>query len=221
MVEYHPQLDPRHRRFEKIWNTYVRIKLPWVKETPDKFWETRVTGDRLGPQQYVKLQESSSILIEEVIRHAPNADSRILDLGCNVGRHLNMLYERRFTNLHGVDVLKSVVEDMSREFPKMAKEAHIEQASFQEYLPKVPDCFFEVVFTHGATVELIRPEFSICQHMARTASKAVVMVISEGDHSFPRLWEKEFLREKFLLTKLLRPVHPGSGASLLTFERMT
>jgi SAM-dependent methyltransferase len=217
-----PLLFPRgKRRFVRFWNTYVRIPLPWANAFPEGYWASRKRGDSHGPQQYVELQRSSHVLVDEVVSFASGQAVPILDLGCNAGRHLNALYRRGFTNLYGVDVQEAAIKHMDDVFPEMAQKAHVEQASFQEYLPKIHDRFFDVVFTHGATIELVPPSFPICHQMARVCGKTVVLVISEFDHSFPRDWEKEFLREDFVRTKLLRPVHEGSGASLLVFQRKT
>lgn len=198
----------------------MRVRLPWKGTLGARYWERQEEGDHHGFDKYVELQESSHVLIDEVVRHASGSQAPILDLGCNVGRHLNALHKRGFTNLYGIDVQKAALAQMPKVFPEMAAVAHIEHATFQDYLPKVPDCFFEVVFTYGATVELVPPSFAVCQHMARTAARFVVMVICENGHAYPRLWETEFLRTGFLLTKLLRPVHSGSEASLMVFRRL-
>lgn len=220
MGELLSPFDPRARRFEKLWNTYVRVRFPWARTMGAAYWERRLLGDSLGPQQFVELDASSHILIEEVIKHASGPGAPILDLGCNVGRYLNALYKRGFTNLYGIDVQREAFVHMDKVFPDMKAVAHVEQGTFQEYLPRVPDRFFEVVFTRGATLELIPPSFPICRHVARAASRAVVLAITENGHAYPRLWETEFLRENFLLVKLLRPAHPSVGVSLLVFQRM-
>ena len=214
-------LHPRTRRFEKIWNTYVRVSLPWKRTLGATYWEKRARDASHGANQYVELQESSHVLIDEVVSLASGPDAPILDLGCNVGRHLDALYSRGFKNLHGIDVQRAALEHMKEVFSAMSAMAHIQQGSFQDCLPHVPDAFFEVVFTHGATVELVRPSFPICPHIARVSSKAVIMVIDENGHAYPRFWETEFRRVGFLLTKLLRPISPTSLNSLLVFQRMT
>ena len=206
--------------FQKFWNTFVRTKLPWVDAFPEEYWKSRQIGEPHGPHQYLELQTGSYALLGEVVRLASGPEAPILDMGCNVGRHLNALHKCGFTNLHGVDVQKAAIELMGQVFPEMAAKAHVEQGTFRNYLCKTPGRFFEVVFTYGATVELIPPDFSVCQHMARIASRAVIMVISEDDHSSPRYWQIEFLRAGFWLTRRERPVHAGSGASLLVFRRI-
>jgi len=180
-----------------------------------------VKGDPHGFDKFVDLQESSRVLIDEVMRHVSGHNAPILDLGCNVGRHLSALHKLGFTNLYGVDVQREAIDRMREVFPDMCKVSHVERATFQDYLPKTASGFFEVVFTHGATVELVPPSFPICWHMARAASRAVVLLINESGHAFPRLWETEFKRAGFLLTKLLRPVVPGEMHSLLVFEPIT
>jgi hypothetical protein len=138
-----------------------------------------------------------------------------------VGRHLDALYRRGFKNLHGIDVQKAALEHMKEVFPEMSAMAHIQQGSFQDCLPHVSNASLEVVFTHGATVELVPPSFPICRHLAWATSRAVVLMIDENGHSYPRLWETEFRRVGFLLTKLLRPVSSTSHNSLLVFQRMS
>ena len=216
-----PNDCPSGRHLEKVWNTFVRARLPWVNAFPEEYWEARKLGESHGPHQYMEPQESSHILIEEVVRNAHDQRASILDLGCNVGRHLNALYQRGFTNLYGVDVQKAAVEKMGQVFPEMAEKVRVEQASFQEYLPKVPDRFFDLVFTHGATIELVPPSFPICWQMARVAGKTLVLVINESDHSFPRYWTLEFRLAGFRCIKSQRPIHKESRASLLVFQRNT
>ena len=214
-------LDPRVRRFEKIWNTVVRIPLPWKRTLGASYWEKRERGSSHGPDQYVELQESSHALIDEIVRRASGRSAPILDVGCNVGRHLNALHKLGYTNLYGIDVQREAFEHMERVFPEVKKAAHLDQGTFQDCLPRVADRFFEVTFTHGATLELVPPSFPVCREMARVTSKAVVLVINENGQAYPRLWETEFLRAGFVLTKLLRPVLPGDRNSLLVFEPMT
>jgi SAM-dependent methyltransferase len=215
-----PQLDPRRRRFEKIWNTYIRVSLPWKMTRGAAHWENRAIDASHGANQYVELQEGSHVLIEAIAAIASSRGVPILDLGCNVGRHLNALHRLGYSNLYGIDVQKVAIEHMERVFPEMRAKARIEQGTFQQYSPKVPDRFFEVVFTYGATVELVPPSFPVCQQMARVAGKAVVLVIHESGHAYPRLWEAEFRRANFQLTKALRPVTPGDTNSLLVFQPM-
>jgi SAM-dependent methyltransferase len=211
-------LMPFHRRFEKWWNTHLRRPLPLVRTLPAAYWKRQVVGNPHGPQKFEKLQPGSDILMKEVEELVSGPVARVLDLGCNVGRHMNVLAERGFRNLYGVDVQSEALRLMPEVFPALKGIAKVTEATFQDYLPGVEDGFFEVVFTCGATVEVVSPSFPICREMARVASRGVVLNISESGHAYPRQWEKEFARADFILTKLLRPIAAGEGATLMVFR---
>ncbi len=187
---------------------------------PHKHWEKQTIGDGHGPDKFVELTPLSEILLNEIELMSQDKNSAILDLGCNVGRHLNALWDKGYRNLHGVDIQQAALDHMEKLFPDMKRASIIQHGTFQEYLPSIDDSFFHVVFTHGATIELVPPSFPICQEMARVSRSAVVLAINESSHSYPRLWEREFLSAGFILTKLLRPAHPEFSTTLMVFLRM-
>lgn len=211
-------LNPHTRRLEKLWNTYVRLPLPWMyRPAPHRHWEHQEPGGQHGADQFLRLTATSEALLDEVATRAASSTSPILDLGCNVGRHLHALWERGFRNLHGVDIQHSALALMEQVFPQMMTSVTVSQGTFQDYLPGVADRAFDISFTHGATVELVPPSFPICRELARVTRGAVILLIGENAHYYPRLWEAEFLRAGFILTKLLRPATAGSQSSLLVF----
>lgn len=215
------ELRPDLRLLERCWNTYVRIPLPW-RGDPFQYrhWKQRGIGDSHGPTHYVELQDAGLILVDEVTRRLGADDAPVLDLGCNVGRHLNALFERGYRKLHGVDVQTAALRHTNTVFPELAAVAELHEGTFQDYLPTVPDRFFKVAFTLGATLELVSPWFPLCAQIARITNGAVVLAISETGHAYPRLWEREFLRAGFLMTSLRRPICARSGLSLMVFERL-
>lgn len=226
-------LHPRYRLFEKVWHTYVRRRTPWtavkalsrkllrqklVMDDP-KYWEALEGDSRMYTPPYPA--DHVQVVMEEVDRvTAKNAQASILDLGCNAGRLLQAFYERGYVNLHGMDAQGAALKHMRSLFPDMSAQARIQRASFQEFFLAVPDRAFDIVCTWGATIELVPPSFPICQEMARAADRAVIMIVNENGHAYPRLWETEFLRVGFLLTRIKRPYLQGMDSSLLVFERM-
>lgn len=212
-------LNPKKRFIEKFWNTYIRFPLPWMyRRSTSGHWASQAIGDLHGPDKFLQLTNTSDKLIERVCELAPCKESKLLDLGCNVGRHMNALWNIGFRNLSGVDIQSSAIEMMAREFPTMFECSSVHCESFEEFLPKVPNDTYDLVFTHGATIELVTPRFPICDQIARVTKSTVVLIINESGHYYPRLWEHEFLRSGFLLTELKRPVIPGDPSSLLVFN---
>lgn len=211
-------LDPRHRLYEKLWNSFIgyRRKHDYVQH-----WTNQKENDTHSFDKYIEMDESCKILVDEVQDRSENKGDKILDLGCNVGRMLNNLHTRGFYELYGVDVGKTAIAAMPEVFPEMAKSAQVDCCSFEEYFPRVSDKFFDLTYTHGATVELVHPSFIICNELARVTKKYCILGICEGDHTYPRLWTYEFLRNGFLLVKLLRPITEGSPISLMVFKRLS
>ncbi len=170
--------------------------------------------DEIGP--------ASKALLGEIISIEPNKHAAILDMGCNVGRHLNYLYEKGYKNLHGVDFSRKAIDDMKERYPLMYSNITISEASFKEYLKSAP-YMMDIVYTRGATFELVHPLYPLIKNVCQIAKKYVVMVISETGHAYPRFWEYEFAREGFELMHLRRPASMQAEThrvSLMTFRRL-
>ena len=185
-------------------------------------WANQSIGSHYTPGNYVVLEPSSHVLIEEVANRASAVDVPILDLGCNCGRHLNALMNLGFKELYGVDIGRKALSYMDEVFPGLSKHAKITCASFQQYLLEMPDQFFDVLYTKGATVELIHPSFPLISQLARVSRRYVILCIQENSHAYPRYWTYEFERAGFVLVKLLRPADETAirvPPSLLVYRR--
>ena len=181
------------------------------------YWDAYPTSD------FNELEPASLVLLNEIISLCPDKYSSILDMGCNVGRHLNYLYDNGYTNLHGVDFSRRAIEDMAVRYPEMYKASSLTVASFQEYLSGNPNVV-DLVYTRGATFELVHPSFPLIKKVCHIARQYVVMVISETGHAYPRFWIYEFANNGFELEHLKRPASkekPEHNVSLLTFRRIS
>ena len=160
--------------------------------------------------------------MDEIMALAPDRNAAILDMGCNVGRHLDYLYRQGYRNLRGVDWSSAASRDMATRYPQMHAASRLTVASFQDFLGGQPEPA-DLVYTRGATFELVHPAFPLISHVCRIARRYVVLVIAEAGHAYPRFWEYEFAREGFELSHLRRPASPLAPehrVSLLTFQRL-
>lgn len=169
------------------------------------------------------IDPASQAQMDEIMALVPERNASILDMGCNVGRHLAYLHEQGYRNLRGVDWSESAIRDMARRYPEMHAAAKLTRASFEEFLSAAQEPV-ELVYTRGATFELVHPSFPLIRQVCRIAKRYVVLVIGEANHAYPRFWEYEFAREGFELTHLRRPASaaaPDHRVSLMTFSRIT
>ena len=168
------------------------------------------------------IDPASQVQMDEIMALAPERNAAILDLGCNVGRHLAYLHGQGYRNLHGVDWSESALRDMAARYPDMHANAILTRASFEDFLGADREPV-DLVYTRGATFELVHPAFPLIHHVCRIAKRHAVLVITEAGHAYPRFWEYEFAREGFELTHLRRPASaaaPEHRVSLMTFSRV-
>ena len=167
------------------------------------------------------IDPASQAQMDEIVSLVPDRNAAILDMGCNVGRHLDYLYAHGYRNLRGVDWSSAAIRDMAQRYPEMHAASKLTIASFEDFLRGDPEPV-DLVYTRGATFELVHPGFPLIRHVCGIAKRYVVLVIAEAAHAYPRFWEYEFAREGFELTHLRRPASPTAPdhrVSLLTFTR--
>ena len=91
--------------------------------------------------------KSKEAINHEFLTDLPR-DARILEVGCNVGQQLHCLQRMGFTNLYGVELQPSAVEECHRRFPDLNV---IVGSGFD--LP-FKDAFFDLVFTNGVLIHI-------------------------------------------------------------------
>jgi len=185
--------------------------------TRKEHWEQHPTI-----KAFHSIDAASLSMLDTIMNLAPDRNASILDMGCNVGRHLQYLHDQGYRNLRGVDFSSKAIADMAQHHPELYRDSRLEVASFEQYFKDSPETV-DLVYTHGATFELVHPRFPLINRVCTIARRYVVMVINEWGHSYPRFWGYEFAREGFDLVLLRRPASPlanGSPLSLLVFERL-
>ena len=177
----------------------------WPRIFIAKDWADADIGKVHDPSNYRESGSHVDTLCNLVAQHAINKDSPILDVGCGCGRHFNQLVSMGFTNLHGVDACKKALELMPHWFPDTVGKVTTNHDLFQRYLSKVPDSFFDIVYTHHVTIEAVHPSFNLVRHLSRITKNHVVLLIDEHG-GFSRFWEFEFRRHGFVPTLIMRPI---------------
>ena len=211
-----------------LWSRLLQKSLWfWPRIIEARMWVEGRTGLRQQPDNFIAFDElSSRAMCDAVERYAGTKQASILDLGCNVGRHLNNLHRRGFSNLSGVDAMGAALERMKVEFPEVAGAAKTYHDLFQRFLRNQPDRAFDLLYSHGATIELVHPSFDIVRHMCRVTREHVVLILNEtSTELYPRFWTYEFARNGFFLREARRPVgrippeNSAGNPSLLVYER--
>jgi SAM-dependent methyltransferase len=157
-----------------------------------RYWHKADISSKHYYSSFITLDSNASILINKIQKYSRKSD-RVLDLGCNVGRHLSELKKLGYNKLYGVDIGKIPIEKSKKIFPNLKKVKNV-CSSFEQYLFKTPANFFNLIYTHGATVELVKPTFPLIFQLSRVLTNHgyLVLLIDENGHSYPRFWRYEF-----------------------------
>lgn len=145
---------------------------------------------------YFQGAERSYYLLE--IFESFNIDklSSILEIGCNVGRNLNVLYSSGFKNLSAVEISTIALENFKIKSPEVFSKTKIFIGPVEEKLVELQINSMDVVFTM-AVLEHIHDDVinEVIVNMIRTARKYIFLIEDEFDISerhFPRNYKTLF-----------------------------
>ncbi|MFH1390622.1 MAG: class I SAM-dependent methyltransferase [Candidatus Margulisiibacteriota bacterium] len=176
-------------------------------------WQKQGTeGSADHPETYIREDNSLVELFKEVLPYL-NKESKILELGCNVGRSLNYLHKLGFKNLTGIEIGAKAVEMSKTVFPEMARDSKLIVGSAPLEIRKLATAEYDLVFCHSVLVN-IHPKYNyIFREMARVSSKFVVILESEGSLlAYPRDFSAMFCRAG--LKMITSKIFTGSCRSL-------
>ena len=163
-----------------------------------KFWVGAAKeGDR-GYTTFMKIDDMALFLVENLQILIDDKSMPILDIGCNIGRFLNILAKKGCNNLTGIDINQLAINDSYSAYPDLVGNAEMKCDTIQNFLSNARDNEFDLIYTLGATVELVHPTFPLVKNLARVSSKYVCLFIND-DQAYVRFWEIEFKRNSFEL----------------------
>jgi SAM-dependent methyltransferase len=219
---------PARLYFRKLLYTFlpkIFFKLSPRRYWTQRHWRSQNQGDIHGFDKYLVPHPRVPVLLAELALRVHGQNS-ILDLGCNCGYYLSLLKKEGYTDLSGIDISPVAIQYGKDHLDLSGVNLTI--GSFEETLPKIVEdkIQYDLVYTLGATVELVHPSFDIIRYICSISKHYVVLIINESGHSYPRFWEYEFNRNGFVLIKGIRPFDgsilesdPKSVDTLLVFQR--
>jgi SAM-dependent methyltransferase len=130
------------------------------------------------PAHYLK-KKSSPFLVGLVREFLPDTRSRILEIGCNVGRNLNHLWNAKYMNLSGIEINPEAVRWMKKKYPSMTPSITV--GAVEDCIDLIPmhDLIFSMaVFCH------IHPDSSfIFKKIAERAGRFIITIEDEHNNS--------------------------------------
>jgi len=166
-----------------------------------KYWGSPY-DDANKPICYLIGEERSKALLDIFNRFNIEKESKILELGCNVGRNLNFLYNEGFKNLYGIEINTEAIQLMKKHYPEMSKIASIYNTTIEEKIKEFGNGFFDVVFTMAVLMHIHPKSEMIFSEMSRITNKYLVtMEVEKGvarrnyERNYKLVFEKLGMKE--------------------------
>jgi SAM-dependent methyltransferase len=165
-------------------------------DTLHEFWR-QPAPDGNVPATYVGPIGRSEVLLKLISDLPP--ETRILEVGCNVGRNLAYLVDHGYPNVEGIEISPHAVELLRQTYPQLA-DSDIHLGSAEDVLPGLADDSFDLVFTM-AVIEHIHPSSTkVFDDMARVG-KSILSIEPPGrtshrqyPHDVPKIFTSRGLR---------------------------
>ena len=158
-----------------------------------QYWKSPWDGANL-PQNYLMGEARSKFLVNLIKKYA-KPDSRILEIGCNVGRNLNYLFRNDFKNLSGIEISDIAVKQLIESYPEMAKIINIYNFPVEKIIKKLRDGKFDIVFTMAVLEHIHVDSEWIFPEIVRITKGFLITIEDERGISwgrFPRNYKKIF-----------------------------
>ena len=162
-----------------------------------EFWKTAAkesTADN-SPNNYIKGKKRSVYLVNLIAKYL-NKKSKILEIGCNVGRNLEYLHKNNFQNLTGVEINKEAIKLMRKTYPNLYKAAKIYISPVEDWMMKNKQESFDLIYTI-AVLEHIHWDSEFIFDIIKKISKKYIITIEDeftpwSNRHFPRNYKNIF-----------------------------
>jgi len=170
-----------------------------------EYWKNP-NDDMNNPEGYADQKESvkSAFLYKIIQQQNISKKSKIIELGCNVGRNLNYLSQRGYTNIYGIEISKNALEKMKEIYPEMGSSIEVFHSAIEDKIKKFEQDEFDVVFTMAVLEHIHTDSEWVFEEIVRITKRYLITIEDEKCISwrhFPRNYRKIF--EKLGLEEIL------------------
>lgn len=157
-----------------------------------QFWKNP-KGSGNNPEDYAKHIERSAFIHDLFVKNCVGETLSVLELGCNMGRNLNYLFEKGYKNLSGIEISKNAIEYGCKEYPLLA--AEIYNNSIENIIRNFAEDEFDVVFTCAVLMHLHVNSDWVFSEIIRIAREFIVIVEDQTTRDYKAIFEAEKFKQ--------------------------
>lgn len=170
-----------------------KVVRPLSREKLYSYWKT--PNDRWNsPELYLQGHERSEFLVSIVKRYLNHEDS-ILEVGCNVGRNMQFLFDAGFRNLSAVEISAKALELLKLKFPIIAKSSRIYNSTIEDWVQSYSSLQFDLIFAMAVLEHIHWDSDWVFSYLSKMSKKYLVIIEDEwqvSNRHFPRNYKDIF-----------------------------
>ena len=147
------------------------------------------------PTEYAKYIKRSEFLMSFLPDYV-NKEESVLELGCNVGRNMNALYQEGYYDLTGVDINATAIKLSAEIYPNLNSVAEFYIESIESWIKNNP-LQYDCIFTMAVLEHIPKGSEWIFVNIAHKARHTIITVedeLSISERHFPRNYQVVFDR---------------------------
>ena len=160
------------------------------------------------PENYLNVSDNRSEYLVKLVQEHMDTSASFLEIGCNVGRNLNGLFQSGYKNLAGIEIQPKAITLMKKAYSEMARSTQIWIVPIEEVIKDFKDNSFDLVFTMATLMHIHYDSNFIFAEVARITRRFLILTEREGPvrkkqtlvKSFPRFYRPIF--EKFGMVQI-------------------
>lgn len=168
--------------------------------------------------EHISLAESRLV---QVLLKSVFPNDNVVDLGGNQGRFSAEIAGVEGLTLTNVDIWAEALElsKKRRNLAALGARYITKCQTFETFLSNADDREFDILFSRGATIELIPNDYPLVRELARVVKREIVLMIKPLGHFTPRLYVYEFQKYGFLNSLIVECDDVNTGVMLFKFSR--
>ncbi len=153
------------------------------------------------PFKYLRedLEIRSKFLLQLITKNCAK-NIKILELGCSVGRNLNILYHNGYKNLAGIEINKQSIELMEERYSEMYKTIDIYTSTIENAIKHILDLEYDLIFSMAVLEHVHTDSEFIFREIARITKTFLITIEDESSKTwrhFPRDYNEVFSKVGF------------------------
>jgi len=181
--------------FKEMFPLFERLMRLWICQPKQddilKYWEN--PDDELnGAELYLdKTFEARSHYLSDLIKAYLPETTSALEIGCNVGRNLNILNQNLGIAVGGIDINPKALTLLKTHYPNIAN-GSFSLGNIPDVIQTIPDQSFDLVYSMAVLMHLHPTTPDSFWHQVTRVAKHGIITIENEQSSSNRNWERNY-----------------------------